>query len=94
MRVESNKKAILFSALFLSGDVSSMFGISGCNIIDVEDGLDTNSTLVISNFLTIDHDKWVEIFLGFFFCAIFNRQNKETAIFTDSKSISNTVANY
>lgn len=66
------------------------------NIIE-EGKLETFSTLIISNFgifIEPDQDKWVEKVLGFFFWAIFNRQNKETAFLTDSKSISNTVANF
>lgn len=97
MRVESNKKAILFSTLLLSGDDSRVSEISVGTIIDEGDGLDMGSRLIISNFgifFELDQDIWVEKTLGFFFWAIFNRQNRETAFFTDSISISNIVANY
>lgn len=96
VRVESNRKANLFSILLLSGDDSRISGISLGNNTGA-DGLETTSALMISNFgifFEPDQDTWVEHVLGFFFWAIFNRQNKETAFFTDSKSISNTVANW
>lgn len=95
VRVESNRKANLFSILLLSGDDSRISGTSLGNNT-VVDKSETNSVLMISNFgmfFEPDQDILVEHVLGFFFCAIFNRQNKETAFFTDSKSISNTVAN-
>jgi len=49
VRVESNKNAILFSALLLSGDDSRASGISVGNIIG-EGNSDTFSTFTISNF--------------------------------------------
>lgn len=49
VRVESNKKAILLSALLLSGDDSRTSGTSVGNIIG-EDRSDTFSTFTISNF--------------------------------------------
>lgn len=49
VRVESNKNAILFSVLFLSGDDSRMSDSSLHNA-DEEDGLDFGSTFIISNF--------------------------------------------
>lgn len=49
VRVESNKKAILFSALLLSGDDSRTSGISVGNIIG-EGKSDTFSVFTISNF--------------------------------------------
>lgn len=58
---------------------------------------DTRPTLIISDvgmFFNPDQVKWVETILEFFFWAIFNRQKRDTAFLTDSKSISNTVASY
>lgn len=50
VRVESNKKAILFSALLLSGDESRISGVSrGCSI-DEEDELEISSKFTVSNF--------------------------------------------
>lgn len=49
VRVESNKKAILLSALLLSGDDSRIFGTSEGIIIE-EDESDTFSTFTTSNF--------------------------------------------
>lgn len=49
VRVESNKKAILLSALLLSGDDSRISGTSVDSIIE-EDESDTFSTLTTSNF--------------------------------------------
>lgn len=50
VRVESNKKAILFSTLLLSGDDSRMSGISVGSINNEEDKSDNGSSLTTSNF--------------------------------------------
>lgn len=97
VRVESNKKASLFSAIHLSGDDSRIPGTSVDGNIEGKNESDASSILAVSNFgifFESNQDKWVKEVLGFFFWAIFNRQNRETAFFTDSKSISNTLANY
>lgn len=50
MRVESNKKAILFSTLLLSGDESRISCVSGDSSIDEEDELEISSKFTVSNF--------------------------------------------
>lgn len=57
VRVESNKKAILFSELLLSGDDSCSSGISVGSNTDNVDESGTRSKAAVSIFFELDQDE-------------------------------------